>query len=117
MAAESKLQVVTANRLKDGRVVYLAREGEWSRRVEDGWVGRDEAEVERLMALASDAVDRCRVVGPYPIDVIVEDGRIRPVRLREVIRAEGPTVAAAPATSPGDGRAAFSAGPVPRAAE
>jgi hypothetical protein len=31
------------------------------------------------------------VVAPYLIDVVVEDGRVWPVRYREVLRAVGPS--------------------------
>jgi hypothetical protein len=100
MAESAKTQVITANRLADGLVVYLARDGGWSRRLADGWVSRDEAEAVRLNELAADAQKRCLVVGPYPIDVTVEGGAVKPVRLREAIRAEGPTVGAAQPSPP-----------------
>ena len=85
-------QVVTANRLGDGVVVYLDGDDGWSARIADGRVAVDEAEATVLMRIAERAQIGCQVVEPYLIDVADEGGAIRPSSLREVIRAEGPTV-------------------------
>lgn len=74
------LKVVTANRLRDGRVVYLAA---------DGW-SEDIADASLLSEEEARAVASPEVVEPYLIEVA--DGSRRPVRRRERIRAAGPTV-------------------------
>ena len=90
------LQVVTANRIGDGTVVYLTRLGGWSERITDGQVSRSDEQRDALMAVAR-AVARAtgeipEVVEPYVIDVVEEAGVVRPVRYREAIRAQGPTI-------------------------
>lgn len=85
------LQVLTANRLGDGRVVYLDPEGGWSTRLDAARLVRTAEEVDAAEAAGSAAVADRFVVEPYLIGVeFVEDG-VRPARLRERIRAEGPT--------------------------
>lgn len=86
------LQVVTANRLTDGVVVYLDPAGGWSERAEQGQLATSEDQAEALMAVAAAAVVRREVVAPYLIEVSDAGGRLAPVRLRERIRAMGPTV-------------------------
>ncbi len=85
------LQVVTANKIGDGRVVYLTRVGGWSERITDGEVSRSDEERDDLMAVAQAMAEIPAVVEPYAIDVVEEAGIVRPVRYREAIRAQGPT--------------------------
>ena len=85
-------RMVTANRLGDGLVVYLDRDGGWSERIADGRVASDDAEAATLMTVAEGAAAGCQVVEPYLIDVVDGDGSVRPLRHRERIRAQGPTV-------------------------
>ncbi len=86
------LQVVTANRIGDGTVVYLTRVDGWSERIADGQVSRSDEERDTLMAVAQATAEIPEVVEPYVIDVVEEAGVIRPVRYREAIRAQGPTI-------------------------
>ena len=86
------MQIVTANRLDDGSVVYLDGQGGWSGRIEDSRRAESLDDAEALMALANQAVADCLVVGPYLIDIADEDGAVRPLHYREAIRAKGPTV-------------------------
>ncbi len=86
------LQVVTANRIGDGTVVYLTKDGGWSEWVTDGQVSRSDEERDTLMAVARATAEIPEVVEPYVIDVVEEAGVVRPVRYREAIRAQGPTI-------------------------
>ena len=86
------LQIVTANRLGDGLVVYLAAEAIWSECIEDSLIAAEASQGEELMEEAARAVAARQVVDPYLIDVAHKDGAIVPVRFREVIRAVGPLV-------------------------
>ncbi len=86
------LQVVTANRIGDGTVVYLTKGGGWSEWVTDGQVSRSDEERDTLMAVAQATAEIPEVVEPYVIDVVEEAAVIRPVRYREAIRAQGPTI-------------------------
>lgn len=84
-------QIVTANRLRDGLVVYLAKDDAWSEWITDGRVAASEEESAELVAIAERAVEQQVVIDPYLIDVSIEEGTVRPVRYRELIRARGPT--------------------------
>ena len=85
-------EVVTANRLDDGAVVYLTAEGDWSELIIDSRTLSNEGEREALLAEAAHAVARQEVVEPYVVAVKDDSGTIRPTRIREQIRAEGPSV-------------------------
>jgi hypothetical protein len=85
-------QMVTANRLDDGVVVYLRADGTWSERCADGAVAGDGAAAEALLHAAEAAVAACLIITPYLIDVALGDGRPHPLGIREAIRAAGPTV-------------------------
>lgn len=84
-------QVLTANRLHDGAVVYLAANHDWTRNIESG-LASDSENTEALMQAAERAVDEQIIIAPYLIDVEIEDHRISPLRFREKIRAKGPTI-------------------------
>ena len=84
-------QVLTANRLEVGEVVY------WNSA--RGWVGRlSEAEIladdkaEDVLKGASEWVQKREIVAPYLFEVKLRDGAAVPVKMRETIRAAGPTV-------------------------
>jgi Protein of unknown function (DUF2849) len=85
-------QVVTANRLRDGTVVFLGPG--------QGWVDRlDEAAVFTSVEASSTALQSAQkdeasnvVLDVYAIDVADRGGALKPVKLREAIRAQGPTV-------------------------
>lgn len=83
--------VVTANRLGDGAVVYLAPEGRWTGCLDAALVAQDDA-TEPLMAMAERGVVDRLVVTPYVI--AVEDGPDgrQASHIKERIRATGPTV-------------------------
>lgn len=84
--------IVTANRLRDGRVVWLSPRG-WSESLREASVAEREDERRALEALAAQSVAACEVVDPYLVEVErTADGLPLPVRLRERIRALGPTV-------------------------
>jgi hypothetical protein len=83
-------QIITANRLGDGRVVFLTRAG-WSQRIEQAEVAQSKEESEAMLARAQADARANRVVEPYAVDVRLERGRPVPVRLRERIRLTGPT--------------------------
>ncbi|MFC7052152.1 DUF2849 domain-containing protein [Hansschlegelia quercus] len=85
-------QIVTANRLDDGVVVYLAPDGGWTERL--GAARRiegDDALASALEIAKAAETDRV-VVEAYPIDVAEQGGALVALRLREKIRAEGPTI-------------------------
>lgn len=86
------MKVLTANRLFDGEAVWLAADHSWAETLQAAQVARDPAEEERLAALGRLSAARNEVVEVELIDVHLVEGGIVPARLRERIRAAGPTV-------------------------
>lgn len=82
-------QMVTAQRLRDGAVVFLTKEAEWSERVDDAALASHAEELERA-ALADVAANR--VVDVRVIPARRDGDRVVPARYRERLRAVGPTV-------------------------
>lgn len=81
-------QVLTANRLSDGEVVFLGG-GAWVEHISEAdlFVGDAGAP-----ALADAEAQPTIVVAPYLIDVTPTDGVPVPVAYRERVRALGPTI-------------------------
>lgn len=81
-------KVITANRLSDGIVVYLTKNGKdlgWSTRIVDAAIFHDSV-VDRMLRLAECDVEANVVVGPYAIEIL---DKHRPLGTRETIRASG----------------------------
>jgi hypothetical protein len=94
-------EIVTANRLNDGLVVYLDGAGGWSERIAEARVAQGGEDAAALLALAEEPEHAVRVVGPYLMEVALDGAVPRPTSNRERIRALGPTVrtdVVAPAT-------------------
>lgn len=79
--------VITANRLADGTVVYLASDGSWSEQLKDARLADTEEETKLLEADAAKAVVERKVVAVYPMEVALEEGAPVPLSVRERIRA------------------------------
>ena len=80
--------VVTANRLTDGIVVYLAPDGGWIEehraRAHRRDRGRDQGARRARLPRTSKAR---KVVAVYPMEVALSDGAVDPLSVRERIRA------------------------------
>lgn len=85
-------QIVTANQLTDGLVVYLTSDGRWSAQAADAAVAADADAAGALLALGEADAAAARVVAPYLIEVDAGGDAPVPRRYREVIRARGPSV-------------------------
>ncbi len=85
-------QIVTANRLSDGRVVYLTASAHWSEDPAGAAVAPDSEAAKALLARAEADAARARVVAPYLIELSEDPGVALPRRYRERIRAAGPSV-------------------------
>ena len=101
MAKENKgggPQIVIANNLASGRVVFLekgASQGSvsWGGLIETSEVAEDDARAADLLAWAeADVAANNVVMDAYLIDVEIVDGAIRPTKYREAIRCLGPTI-------------------------
>jgi len=86
------LQMIIANRLRDGAIVFLAGNEDWEPAIDGGAVIETEVDATRLLALAKRHEAECRVIDPQLIEVEIKDGKPRPTAIREAIRAFGPTV-------------------------
>ena len=86
------LQVVTANLLRGGNVVFLAAGGRWSPHIDAARVAETDAAARELEALARAGEEGTEVVGPYLIEVERGEDGLQPVRYREWLRARGPSV-------------------------
>jgi sulfite reductase (NADPH) hemoprotein beta-component len=84
-------QMIVANRLTDGIVVFFTADETWSHAIDDGLIIDAETDQQRHLATAKGHETRCQVVDPYLIEVEVDSGRPRPTSIREAIRAFGPT--------------------------
>lgn len=85
------MKVLTANRLTDGEAVWYAPSHHWSETLEGAEIARDKTHEEKLEAIGKAAIAANQVVDVDLIDVELVDGRIVPQRLRERIRAAGPS--------------------------
>lgn len=84
------MDILTGNELISGATVYLDREGNWVEDLQAARVfGKDEAEARDAAIAATKATLRILSLEVEQVNVV--DGAIVPVRLRERIRAQGPT--------------------------
>jgi len=84
-------KILTANALLHGGTVYYTASGAWSPHVEEALIAASPEAVEALNKAGADAFASNDVIEMEVVDVN-ERGELRPARLREVIRATGPTV-------------------------
>ena len=92
MSENEKGQVMTANRLRDGDVVFLTRSGAWSEVIDDAVLAQEPLAISALEARAAEAVTATLVTGPYLFAAERVAGKIRALEIRERIRSLGPTV-------------------------
>lgn len=84
------MQIVTANRLRDGRVVFRDGAGRWVEALAAAAVFDVAAAKAAVEASDADVAARL-IVEPYAIDVVEGPDGITPKTMREKIRAGGPT--------------------------
>jgi hypothetical protein len=84
-------QMLTANRLRDGDVLYRKADG-WVLMLADGDVYQGQAEADAALAAAQAETVRNEIIAPYLFEVREAGGKIVPIKEREIIRAAGPTV-------------------------
>jgi hypothetical protein len=84
-------QVMTANRLLDGEVVFLGTRG-WVETIDGATVAETPEQANALDALGRQAMAVNEVVDAYLIEVAREEGQVRPLKLREYLRTVGPSV-------------------------
>jgi hypothetical protein len=89
------MQVITANRLTDGRVVYLDGAGGWTVALNAARLLDADDLAAAALADGQAAVERQEIVDPYTVVVVEGQDGWAPRSLRERIRAYGPTGVAA----------------------
>jgi hypothetical protein len=91
-------EIVTANRLIDGAVVYLTEGNGWSELIADACLATTEIRKATLLETAAQDLKNRKIVGAYAMTA--EDSPLGPVPLsqRERIRAAGPTIQFGPQT-------------------
>ena len=90
MARAFRPCILTANDLLDGDVVYLARDGAWTRCPTEAHLFDEEDEAKRSLAVAE--AQELAIVGPY-LAAAEPGGQLgpEPVHIREALRATGPS--------------------------
>jgi hypothetical protein len=89
-------KVVSANRLHDGIVVYLGADRAWRDGLDGAEAFAEETEAKAALSAAREDVGRNLVVDPFLVDVERDSEGLRPITLRNAIRARGPTIDYAP---------------------
>jgi len=84
--------VITANRLTDGVVVFQAADAGWSEDFNRAAVLPDPQATASALARAKQDETNNIVVDPYAVAVEERNGHMAPKALREAIRAAGPTI-------------------------
>ena len=85
------MKVLTANTLADGIAVWHSGTG-WSLSIHDALVAADAEAESRLSTLGALSFANNEVVDVNLIDVEIRQGKPHPIRLRERIRADGPSI-------------------------
>jgi hypothetical protein len=88
------VSVLTANRLIDGIVVFLAPDGRWIETIDGAAVARSADEARALQDHGAHDAARNLVVEPYLAALAGAGARPLPTRMRERMRVEGPSILA-----------------------
>jgi uncharacterized protein DUF2849 len=119
------IAVLTANRLHDGIVVFLGGDGAWVEDIEGAAVARTPEAASALQAQGAHDSARNLVVEPYLAEVREIAGRLLPLRQRERVRIDGPSilgdvpgyVSPSPRATPASPRAVPHPSPLPASGE
>ncbi len=89
MTRRSFAKVVTANRLREGDVVYLTEDDRWTPFHHQAELIEDEAHAQ--MRLLHATAQKLAVVGPYLADAKAGPNGPEPIHFREDFRTRGPS--------------------------
>jgi hypothetical protein len=87
-----QVEVLTANRLRDGAVVFLNFDGDWVASLLGVVIARSPDEARGLEARGVHDAARNLVVDPYLVEMREVAGVLLPVRQRERVRLSGPSI-------------------------
>jgi|SRR5262245_13199829 len=100
------VHILTANRLRDGAVVFLNFDGDWVQTPAGAVMARSPDELRGLAARGAHDAARNLVVDPYLVEMREVAGALQALRQRERLRLAGPSILddvpgyAAPAGTP-----------------
>ena len=86
------VEVLTANRLRDGAVVFLNFDGDWVASLLGVVIARSPDEARGLEARGVHDAARNLVVDPYLVEMREVAGVLLPLRQRERVRLSGPSI-------------------------
>ena len=86
------MKVLTANRLSDGIAVWYSPSKGWDTDIATAELVSDAAGEARLTAVGAEAYARNEVIDVNVVDAEIANGKPVATKLRERIRAEGPTI-------------------------
>jgi hypothetical protein len=90
--ANAVMQMIIANTLSDGFVVFLTEERGWTNDIAEGAIAETDEQAQALLAAGKQAEADNVVIDPYLIPIEIVNGRRAPTEYREYIRANGPSV-------------------------
>ena len=82
-------QALTANELREGYSVWMAKDLSWSRDYKDALITKEQDKIDAMQAQGAKDDKANIVVGVYFIDIDADSGL--PVRYRENFRVNGPS--------------------------
>jgi len=89
--SEEIYQVITANRLREGVIVYMTKDGNvtgWTENIDYAYIAGED-EIDGLLETAKQYEQSSTVVGSYAVEIA---GTRVPLTARERIRAAGPSI-------------------------
>jgi len=90
MARQFTAQIITANDLFEGDVIYLTQKGSWSRDIAEAHIAHSPEQVETMLDVASGQAGA--IVGAYAMNIVTdESGKPAPAHFREEFRTRGPS--------------------------
>jgi hypothetical protein len=89
---DHKMKVLTANRLSDGIAVWYSPSKGWDVDIATAELVSDAVGEARLTAIGAAAYANNEVIDVNVVDAEFADGKPAATKLRERIRAEGPTI-------------------------
>ena len=85
-------QLILANRLDDGRAVFLTAEGGWTKKVADAVVADGDEDLAGLLTVAQAAEVANLVVSVTPVAAETTGGNVAPAHIKFAMQAKGPSV-------------------------
>ena len=85
------LNIITANNLRDGEVVYLTTGGKWTVHLNKALGVETSDALGSMLATAAMAEENRTVVGAYAVPVSRRNDELLPLSMKEKIRSLGPT--------------------------